>query len=298
MARKQTAVFWAYLKGAPKESIDILNSTRQDGITKCKHCGSMKVVRYGHYHNIPRWWCKECRRKFADNKAPPGMKTPTDQIASALTMYYEGMGLKNIRQHLQQLYNSYPSDSTIYEWIERFTKKGIAADKRYKPEVGDVWVADETVLKMGGRTVFFWDIIDAKTRFLLASHISTRCTTNNARVLMAKAARKAGKPPKMVITDQLANYIDGIELKIGAETKHVTARSLHTTPGTQLIKRVHATLKARTRVMRGFKNIKSARNIINAWPVHYNYLRPHEVVNDNTPARKAGIKNSLKVKIR
>lgn len=226
------------------------------------------------------------------------MKAPEEQIALALSLYYEGMGLKTIRQYLQQLYHSYPSDSTIYEWIERFTRKGIAADRKYQPEVGDVWVADETVLKIGGKTVFFWDIIDAKTRFLLASHISTRCTTNNARVLMAKAAKKAGKPPKMVITDQLAAYIDGIEFKLGAETRHITARSVHTAPGARLIRRVHSSLEARTRVVRGFKNIKSARNIISAWPVHYNYLRPHEVLNGNTPAQKAGINRSLKVKIR
>jgi hypothetical protein len=50
--------------------------------------------------------------------------------------------------------------------------------------------------------------------------------------------------------------------------------------------------------MRGFKTLKGASNIIKAWPIHYNYLRPHEVLHNNTPAQKAGIKEQLKIKIR
>jgi len=55
---------------------------------KCKFCGSRRIVRYGHWQNMQRWWCKDCKRKFADNDAPPKMKTPTVQIASALSMFY------------------------------------------------------------------------------------------------------------------------------------------------------------------------------------------------------------------
>lgn len=54
--------------------------------------------------------------------------------------------------------------------------------------------------------------------FRLAYHLSKTRTTHDARVLMARAAGKAGKPPKVVITDHLAAYIDGIELNFGSET--------------------------------------------------------------------------------
>lgn len=74
---------------------------------------------------------------------------------------------------------------------------------------------------MGGRNVWFWDIIDVKTRFLLASHLSTSRTQYDARLLMAKAAKKADKPPKVVITDQLAAYIEGVGWNFGRETKHI-----------------------------------------------------------------------------
>ena len=71
---------------------------------RCKFCGAKSVVRYGHYRQVQRWWCKNCQRKFVDNAALPGMRTPTVQVASALSMFYNGMSfiyyLTRLRQNL------------------------------------------------------------------------------------------------------------------------------------------------------------------------------------------------------
>ena len=257
---------------------------------KCKFCGSRHIVRYGHWQNMQRWWCKDCKRKFADNDAPEGMKTPSVQIASSLSMFYEGMSLNAIRRNLDQTYNNYPSDSTVYGWIVKYTKVAIIEAKSYTAQVGDIWIADETVLKIGGENIWFWDIIDDKTRFLLASNISINRTTPSARVLMERAEKVAGKVPKTVITDKLQAYLDGIELAFGAETKHIPSKKLTSRPGTQLIERFHSTLKARTKVMRGLKKRETARLIMDGWLVHYNFFRPHEGIGNITPAEKAGIK--------
>jgi len=257
---------------------------------KCKFCGSRRIVRYGHWQNMQRWWCKDCKRKFADNDAPEGMKTPTVQIASALSMFYEGMSLNAIRRNLDQTYNNYPSDSTVYGWITKYTKIAVSVAKDYKAQVGNIWIADETVLKIGCENIWFWDIIDDKTRFLLASHISINRTTPSARVLMESAEGRAGKVPKTVITDKLQVYLDGIELAFGAETKHIPSKKLTARPGTQLIERFHSTLKARTKVMRGLKKRETATLIMNGWLVYYNFFRPHEGIGNKTPAEKAGVK--------
>ena len=100
---------------------------------KCKFCGSTSLVKYGKFRGIQRWWCKACKRKFADNEALPNMKTPSRQIAAALSMYYGGMSLNAIRRHLDQQYGHRPSDSTIYEWISKFTQASINEVKDYKP---------------------------------------------------------------------------------------------------------------------------------------------------------------------
>jgi len=218
------------------------------------------------------------------------MKTSTVQIASALSMYYEGMSLNAIRRHLEQTYRNYPSDSTVYEWIVRYTKVAIEAAKGYKPNVGSVWLADETVLKIGGEKIWFWDIIDQRTRFLLASHMSLTRTTRDAHTLMERASQRANKVPRVVITDKLAAYLDGIEIAFGAETKHIAAKGLTAKTSTNLIERMQGTIKARTKVMRGLKQRKTAKLIMGGFLVHYNFFRPHEGIGNLTPASKAGIK--------
>jgi transposase-like protein len=104
----------------------------------CKYCGGHRVIRYGHYRNIQRFFCKDCRRKFADNDALPNMQTPVDQIGGAIGMFYEGQSLNKVCRLLTQIYHSYPSDSTVYRWVARFTKRAINEARDYKLDVGDV----------------------------------------------------------------------------------------------------------------------------------------------------------------
>jgi len=204
-------------------------------------------------------------------------------------MYYEGMSLNAIRRHLNQMHKNYPSDSTVYEWITRFSKQAIENAAQYRPQVGDVWVADETVIKLDGKNIWFWDLIDAKTRFLLASHISKKRTIADAHLLMKKAQLKAGKIPKVIITDRLAAYFEGVERAWGGDTRHITSKGFRVQPNTNLIERFHSTLKQRTKVMRGLKDIESAKLIMRGWLIHYNYFRPHESIDYLTPSQKAGI---------
>lgn len=257
----------------------------------CKHCrSSAHVVRYGTQKGIQQYYCKKCKRKFADNAALSGMRTPTEQVSSALSMFYEGMSLSGIRRHLQQTYYNYPADAAVYGWIVRFTQKAVSAARTYRAHTGNVWIADETVLKIGGSNMWFWDIIDDKTRFLLASHISTSRTTRDAETLMLRAARHATKIPNIIITDKLRAYLDGIERVFGADTRHILSGGFRIQPNTNLVERFHSTLKGRTSVMRGMQNRETARLITNGWLVHYNFFRPHEALGGRTPAQAAGIR--------
>jgi len=260
----------------------------------CKYCGSTNVVRYGLENGVQYWFCEDCHRKFADNDALPDMKTPLIQVAGALSMYYRGLSIDEIRGHLDQQYHNRPSSSTVYDWICRFSEEADRKTRDYKPNVGYVWLADETILDVGGKKVWLWDLIDIKTRFLLASHMSYNRPTEHAKALVEKAVRKAGKSPKVIITDKLQAYLDGIELALGGDTRHVQSKGFMLKPNTSLIERFEGTLKSRTKVMRGLKTPESALAILDGWLVYYNYFRPHESLGNKTPAEKAGLNIPLK----
>ena len=134
-----------------------------------------------------------------------------------------------------------------------------------------------------------YDIIDADTRFLLATRITTSRTTKDAELLMLDAEKHAGITPREVLTDTNRSYDDGIELAFGGDTEHIKTRPFAEGDNTQLIERWHETLKERTKVMKGLKTIDSANQFIAGFLVDYNYFRPHESLG-KTPAQEAGIK--------
>jgi putative transposase len=256
----------------------------------CKNCGSNAVVKYGSYKGVPRYWCKSCNRKFKADNTLFHMKTSPEQISSALRMYYDGMSIKDIQGLLQQEYQNKPSKKTIYQWIDKYSDLAIKEAKDIHPHVGDTWIADETVLRVAGQNVWLYDIIDDKTRFLLATRLALARTTHDAEMLMKEAAKKAGKIPKVIITDKNYSYLDGIEQAFGADTEHVQSRPFTTdTQNTQKIERWHETLKERTKVMKGLKTIESAIQFVDGFLIHYNYFRGNEALNGKTPAEKAGI---------
>lgn len=178
---------------------------------KCKYCSSTNVVKYGTHEGVQRYWCKDCKRKFADNDALPEMKTPIKVIASALSCYFGGMPLDAIQRHLQQQFGIYYSEMGIYNWVKRFAKEAIDRVKDFQPIVGDTWIADETMLKVGGKNVWFFDVIDEKSRYLLASRLAESRTIKETALVMKEAQRRAGKSPKRIITDRMTAYPDGIE---------------------------------------------------------------------------------------
>lgn len=259
----------------------------ENNIPTCKYCGSTGVVKFGTYKGVQRYFCKVCERKFKADDTTFHMKTPANQVTSALNMFYEGMSINAIRRNLKQEYGNMPSTATIYEWIQKYTQYATDSIKDYQPKVvGDTWIADETVIEIDGNNVWLWDIIDEKTRYLLATRISRSRTTRDAQMLYDKAIKTAGKEPSNVITDKLASYLD---VRYGKDTEHIQSKPFAVEDNTQMIERFHETLKQRTKVMRGLKNMESAHDFISGWLVHYNYLRPHTALNDKTPAEVAGI---------
>jgi putative transposase len=259
---------------------------------RCKYCNSRNVVRNGHSRNKQqRYLCKKCGSVFIDNDALPRMQISIRQLGEVIGQYYGGMSLKELRRQFEQQHNKTLSRSSFDRWLAKFSKIAVSEASKYHPKVGDTWIADETVLKIGGKNIWCWDVIDSDSRFLLATHLSLTRTTKDAQALMEKAGSIAGKAPKVVLTDSLRAYIDGIELTWGGETKHIQSKPFAEADiSTNKIERFHSTLKTRTEIMRGLKSLKTAQALLDGWLVHYNFFRSHESLDDKTPAEEAEVK--------
>ena len=257
-------------------------------IIRCKYCQSPNIVKFGTYKGIQRYYCKDCKRKFVLDTLPK-MKTPVLWVAAAMDMYYRGMPLDSIQGHMELVYGKYFSEAGIYKWIIRFTKEAIKKARGFQPVVGSTWIADETSLNVGGRNIWFWDIIDTKSRYLLASHLSVTRTTEDAQILIEKAIARAWKVPKTIITDKLQAYIDGIDLASSGVARHIRSKPFTDVNSTNFIERFHGTLKERTNVIRNFGNLATARLLTDGWLIQYNFFKEHESLGNVSPAKKMGI---------
>ncbi|HUW46453.1 MAG TPA: DDE-type integrase/transposase/recombinase [Dehalococcoidia bacterium] len=213
------------------------------------------------------------------------MKTPAKRIASAVGMYYGGMPLDAIQQQFKQDYGLDMSESNYWNWVKRFTKEAIRQAKHFKPNVGDHWVADETYMKLGKRNIYFWDIIDRDTRYLLASHVSFTRSGKDARKLMELAQQRAGKSPKVVVTDKLASYIVGIEDAFGADSQHRRGGPFSLEHSTSIIERFHRTLEQRTKVFQKYNGIEDIRLLTDGWLINYNFFKQNEGCGNIPPAQ-------------
>jgi putative transposase len=264
----------------------------------CKNCGSNAIVKFGKYKGVQRFFCKACQRKFKADDTSFHSKMPSEWESSAVDMYFRGMAVSDIREHLKQEKGYSPSKSVIYKWIDKYTTLASKQFKNVHPQVGDTWIADETMLDVDGEhKVWFYDIIDKDTRFLLASRVALTRTTNDAERLMEDAEKRAGKKPKEVITDQQKSYEDGIEKAYGSDSEHVIGnpfKGKETGESTSEIERFHGTLKDRTKVFRAFHDVETLIQFTDGWLVYYNYFKSHESLNGKTPAEVAKVDYKIK----
>jgi putative transposase len=198
------------------------------------------------------------------------------------------MPLDAIQRHLQQQFGAYYTEMGIYNWVRRFAEEAVDRVKDFKPIVGNTWIADETVLKVGGKQVWFFDVIDAKTRYLLASRLTETRATKDAALVLNEAKKTAGKSPKWILTDQMGAYVNATDLVFGSHTTHIKGSPFTDVHSTNIIERFQGTLKDRTKIVRGFKNMDTAKLLTQAWLVHYNFFKEHESLGNVPPAVKMG----------
>jgi transposase-like protein len=84
---------------------------------------------------------------------------------------------------------------------------------RLRPTVSGKWHADETEVKVNGKYAYMWNVMDSKTRFLIAKLLSFGRGSKEATKLLTRALNRTGKEPRSLITDGLKSYGAAIDAK-------------------------------------------------------------------------------------
>ena len=177
-----------------------------DSEITCKFCGSSDIIKYGKKHGKQNYRCKSCARKFVLNQGFENMCYDSRIVAATLDLYFKGVSLRKISDHLRQFYGLKIDHSTVWRWIEKYTDIIEAYVSTLEPEVGEIWHTDEMKVKFGGEWHWLWNVMDEKTRFHLVSVISKTREIEDARKPFAQSKKVAGKKPRLMVTDGLHSY--------------------------------------------------------------------------------------------
>jgi transposase-like protein len=255
----------------------------------CKLCGSKNIVKFGQFKGIQRWWCKDCRHKFADNAALFDMKTPSNLVAAAIHLYFEGTRLSNIPKEIQMEYDTYFTRTSVYNWIIYFSQRTNSEAGKTTIDVSDTWIAGETVTQSEIKdiNVSVIDILDSQTRFLLATKLCLNRNQHDVKALIDQSSRRAGKVPLEILTNGKW-FGDGTRLAGVQGNRLIPASIPGREPGVNWFHEWCRFTNARNKIIRGLRRWRNIQLILDGWLVHYNYFSPQEALRGNTPAEAAG----------
>ena len=261
---------------------------------ECRHCRGKEILKKGFRKNktgnMQIYYCKNCRKTFSENTTFARMKNKGEIILTALDLYTKNVSLRNIQNHLKQVHGIKVSHVAILKWIRKYSSIFKQYTEKLKLNGSGTLHADEMMINVDGKWVWFWDVIDERTKFITATHMSKTREMGDAKRIFYESKRKLNQPPTTIVTDGLHAYPRSIKKVFGQwSVNHVNLIKFSQKPENNLIERFHGTIRERTKIMRGFDKFYSAKAILDLLIINYNFLRPHSSLNGLTPAQASGI---------
>lgn len=290
-------------------SQDVVGSIATPSINEsieCKKCKSDQIVKDGRRHNksglIQKYLCRYCGYRFIINVGFEYAKKNPKLICAAIDLYFKGVSLRKVADHIKQFYGISISNVSVLRWIQRFADEVAPfVDKLTPRHLGGIYHVDEMVVKVRreemakGHYQWLWNLMDDTTRFWISSKISQRREVEDARAVF-KDAKSKTNTPKAIVHDGLPSYDDAFQKEYftrrNPRVKNIRSISVRNQGLNSRVERLNGTMRDREKVMRGMNTKYSAQKVIEAMRIHYNFCREHSKLG-KTPAEEAGIKLNL-----
>ena len=236
--------------------------------------------------------CATCN--IAGGGNPRSNATPA-QKAAAVDMYFDGISYRRCAENIGEHFHRPTNAATVYRWVQEQTRRAGDMLNGVKVNTGREWVADELAVKVGGRQYWLFNVMDSKTRFVLAAYLSSERTTRAAQTAMAMARDKAANAPDTIKTDGLRSYREAVSRAFPQQSvKHVVSEGIRARINNNLSERLQGTLRDRDKTLRGLKSRETGQAYVDGLILDYNYFRKHSGLNGKRPAEAAGADTPLR----
>jgi transposase-like protein/predicted nucleic acid-binding Zn finger protein len=270
-----------------------------DDAIQCAKCGSIRIIRFGMKRGRQAFKCNDCGHRFTERNLLKGSRYSPEVVSLTLDLYFSGTSLRKTARILNNHFGTKMGKSSVARWVETLVPRVSAYVNSLAPELSDTWHADEVFVKMkGGEGIknmegmaYLWNVMDRKTRFLLASKLSKHRDDDGAiRALLVAKANAHDSQPNQILTDALRSYREGISYAWfnGKKPKHIAKAGIRKPVATNnRIERLNGTLRERVKVQRGWKSMQTS--LAEGARIHYNFVKPHASLEGQTPAERAGV---------
>lgn len=290
--------FWLTVKHYINEEIPAPKVLAEDTI-QCERCGSIRVMKYGKSSGKQVFKCRDCGKKFREQSIIKDARLNPEVIIVTLDLYFKGLSLRKISDHLKQFYELDVSFQTVDRWLVKYVSLLDDYVSTLTPQLSGKWHEDEMKIKAkggdreddGSQWKWLWNVMDKGTRFQLASEISNTKNEVNSMNAFLKAKEIAKAIPHEIVTDKAGSAKNGIErafIHDAVKPKHTLIKSGAGTPhANEWAERLNNTVRERTKIQRGWKTDNTP--LREGQRLYYNFIREHQSLNGLTPAEMAGL---------
>lgn len=271
----------------------------------CAKCKGIDIVKDGVRHtkhgtDIQRYSCKNCHYRFAVNEGFEKARADPKVITAALDLYFKGISLRKVCDHVKQFHNIEVSHVAVIKWIRKFVRLVKPyVDSIESPHLSGVYHVDEMMVHVRkeqngvGHYAWLWNLMDNTTRFWICARISQKREVADARAVF-QDAKKIARKPAAIIHDGLPSYDKAFQkeffTKKNPRTLNIRSVSVRHEGFNSKVERLNGSVRDREVVMRGMDHRESAQELLEAMRIYHNYVRVHQGLNGKTPAEASGIK--------
>ena len=287
--------------------LEVLLEAERTGLTVTEICRRYGISRQTYYRYRRRYLAEGLFGLEDRSRRPlhPANQIPADLEARIVEMRkdHPRWGARRIRSELARAGVDPPVVSTIHQVLVRNGLVAVRpphkpkADKRFEREIAnDLWQIDATRIVLADNSeVWVVDVIDDHSRYLLAAIAGPAATGDLAWDSFELAARRYGLP-RQVLSDNgliFTGRLHGTEVAFEVSLKDLGVELINSAPyhpqtlGT--LERFHRTVKEWLNDEGPAETLEHLQELLDGFRFHYNRRRPHQGINDHTPAERYGV---------
>jgi transposase-like protein len=265
---------------------------------KCIHCKAQNYIKKGLRNTqdrgrIQKYKCLSCGKYFTNDDGFYRMRNSPEKITAGIDLYFSNLSSRKVRNHFRRHWQHNVSHVSILDWCRKYTLKVQKYADILKPQLGEKFYADETIIDRKGKEDWFWCNVDWETRFISGFHYSTDRGLDDAITFLDKATSK--KLPNYIQTDGALFYPSAMK-KLFSNWRYRGKKVEHRINNVQItgkhnvrIETVFSKIKDRVNDFRGLKALWSAPILMAGIVLQHNFIEAHTTTGA-IPGELAGLK--------